>query len=135
MVLWQLGIFSGIGGGANKSVGFNVVSPVDKTIYYSGNALNFTIENRAGNKITFTTNCVVSGSGCATANCDVGTDGIESGNASLAPGQSKDVACTGCDILTAGDSFTVDVTFEYIEKVADRILTKSETGTIRGKAD
>jgi len=137
IVLWQLGIFSGIGGGANRASGFNVLAPVDKTIYGTGTTVNFTLENRAGNAITITAvgTTVTGASSCtvyynATTDLTIGTDPVP-----MSAGQSKDVECTVATAMLEGDQFAVELDITYEERIAGKVLTKHDGGTIRGIAD
>ena len=137
IVLWQLGIFSGIGGGANKSTGFSVLAPVDKTIYFdaSGNNVTFLMENRAGSTLN-----IAATAAAATGSC---TDylifkvgGVTNDSATQAiiipAGQTADVTIANCGSPTAGDSLSVDVIITYTERVAGKVLSHTESGTIRG---
>ena len=126
IVLWQLGIFSGLGGSANKSLGFSggKVGIIDASIKCTtAQALTFTVSNQAGASLS---NLNVTATGCTLA-ANVTQD------YTMIAGGTQEIAFGTCTSIstTAGDkNDIIDVTIEYNERVAGTVISRTQTGRI-----
>jgi len=123
IVLWQLGIFSGIDSAANQSTGFfgGKIGLIDASIQCNANGnLNAIIVNQAGSAITIdSTASEVSG------DCK----GIAVSPETLKAGGQSTLALTGCS-GAAGDMIATEVTLDYTETVAGQTIERTQTGQI-----
>jgi len=131
VVLWQLGVFGGAGGGVNRATGFTTIKCFDRSIFLDAahDNLSATFTNAAGTPVTIKKITV---DGCSSPKLD-GTD-AGSINKTLAGGDTTRFSCTTSGI-SKGDTFTVSINIEYTESVAGTTLTHTDTGRLTGTAE
>jgi len=126
IVLWQLGIFSGLGGSASTSTGFTgaKLGIIDGATYCTTTDMDVTFSNQAGGTLTDIT--VTPSTGYS--------------DTALTPFDLKPGAKARTDNLTAnfayatafsvGDKVTTDMSITYSELVAGDTITRTQAGTI-----
>jgi len=121
IVLWQLGIFGGLGGGANKSTGFSgaKIGIIDGTIDCGDGTLTVQITNQAGSSITGIVAAVSEG-------CTTGTPTSDT----LAAGAKTTLTLSTCTPTTAGVIIQPEVVLTFNETVAGSTIGRSQTGRI-----
>jgi len=129
VVLWQLGVFGGAGGGVNRGTGFTTIKPFDRSIFLdaTNNNLSATFTNAAGTPVTITS---ITTTGCTSPLLD----GAAVANKNLAGGDTTRFSCTTSGI-SAGDTFTVTLDIVYTESVAGTTLTHTDSGRLTGTAE
>ena len=128
VVLWQLGVFGGAGGGVNRATGFTTIKCFDRTIFLDAATDNLTavFTNAAGTPVRITS--VTCGDDCATPNSASFDDmNLSGGDTTLLTASTID--------KNPGDAFTVSISIEYTESVAGRTLTHTDTGRLTGTAE
>ena len=124
VVLWQLGIFGGGPGAANTARGFGRIKVMDPSIkYVQDGTLTFTIMNGAGQTVSDLVMGVPSPCTAGAINSDMSAGGTQA------------VTLSSCGAKGIGDSFAVDIGFNYTMSVAGNTVTHQEKGTIRGAAE
>ena len=126
-VLWQTGVYNTESPAIyNRCSGFGKLGCFDASIIYDSNSnkLSTAFANNAGIGIKIT-NVKVSG------DC---TSGSFETMEFLSPNQRHEFFCTGIN-KKVGESFLVDVEITYIEKVADKTITRTERGIIMGTVE
>jgi len=127
VVLWQLGVFGGAGGGVNRATGFTTIKCFDRTIQLKDSTnLTATFTNAAGTPVTIIN--VTCGDDCASAT-SVSFDDTE-----LSGGDTTTLTAT-TTAKNPGDAFTVSISIVYTESVAGRTLTHTDTGRLTGTAE
>jgi hypothetical protein len=127
VVLWQLGVFGGAGGGVNRCTGFTKIKCFDNSV--QGLASTGLIQATFMNGAMTGVNVTVSN---ATGSCDSASFNdttLSAGQETVVTFGTALVPCTGA---TADGSFSVDVTIAYTETVAGRPLSHTDTGRITG---
>ena len=125
IVLWQLGIFSGLGGGSATSTGFSsgkigIIDAATKCTVAGG--LNATFTNQAGSTLTLTN---ITPTGSCTGDA---TPTIDENSTILANGQHNWAStCTG---VAVGDKLSTDITVTFTEKVAGSTISRTQSGRI-----
>ena len=123
IVLWQLGIFSGLGEGANESIGFSgaKLSMIDSSIKCTTDgAVSAILINQAGSPLTdIKINVESAGTACTNAV-----------PYNIPPGAQQQMSLTGCETGYFGDELTFEVTAAYKETVAGTAITRTQTGEI-----
>ncbi|RLI92949.1 MAG: hypothetical protein DRO89_01135 [Candidatus Altiarchaeales archaeon] len=130
VVLWQLGVFGGAGGGVNRGTGFTTIKPFDRSIQYlaAGDNLTATFTNAAGTPVTIT-DVTISG------DCDDDTAPNTFSDLTLAGGDTTTFTCDYAAGKDAGDTFVVTVDIEYTESVAGRTITHTDSGRLTGTVE
>jgi len=125
IVLWQLGIFSGLGGGAGTSTGFasGKVGIIDAGTKCTPTGMQLMLTNQAGSPLS---NVVLNGTGAGY--CAGG--GTASTNLTAAGDRvSVTVNCTD-NQGTVKEKTSVPLTVKFTEKVAGTEINRTQTGVI-----
>lgn len=147
VVLWQLGVFGGAGGGVNRATGFTNLKPFDRSILYREGATNLTatFTNAAGTPLTVK-NITATGD-CAYAVNDndlILTATADTNSFPVAGGDTFTLCCgAGCNggavgtLVTKvkGDSFTVNILVHYTESVAGTTIARTDSGRLTGTVE
>ena len=126
IVLWQLGIFSGLGGGANTSTGFSAgkIGIIDAGTKCTTTNVSLLLTNQAGAPLT---NIVVNSTATTGAYCT----GISTTAFNLsAAGDKQQVSLDNCGNGVVKEKNSIPVTVTFTEKVAGTSITRTQTGTI-----
>ncbi|MBN2015023.1 MAG: hypothetical protein JW778_07575 [Candidatus Altiarchaeota archaeon] len=149
VVLWQLGVFGGAGGGVNRATGFTNLKPFDRSIFYSAGAtgvINATFTNAAGTPLTITDvdstgDCTyLAGAADTTDTTLMRTSLTPGGNdisLSVAGGDTVYFTCPAGSTTdkAAGDTFTINVVITYTESVAGTTLSHTDSGRMTGTVE
>jgi hypothetical protein len=129
VVLWQLGIFSGTGGG-NKAIGLTgtKIGVIDATIKCdaSTSILNFTMTNQAGGVLS-NIEVTPSGSIYDTVDSTFG-DGTPASNLTSNGRNTLSLSTTATSLV--GDKTTTDLTITFNERVAGEVIPRTVNGQI-----
>jgi len=146
VVLWQLGVFGGAGGGLNRATGFTTIKAFDRSIQYTAGVsgtVNATFTNAAGTSLTIvdvdaTGDCTFAGDASDTTLMSTSTTaGGDDVTLAVAGGDTVSFNCAAASTTekTAGDTFTTNIAIVYTESVAGTTLTHTDSGRLTGTVE
>jgi len=143
IVLWQLGVFGGAGGGVNRATGFTTIKCFDRSIQYTSGAtgtLNATFTNAAGRPVII--RAVNATGDCSYAPAAaIDTTLLAGGGAGtekpLAAGETVIFSCPAGNTVDKQpkDTFSAEIDIIYTESVAGTTLTHTDHGRLTGTVE